>query len=141
VQWVSSPARPGPWRTPLVPHLPPMCAPSLSLSHFLFPHNNFPLPLFHLLCPRCDPVDGCRRSSDPEVSSPLLSSPSFPPSPCGPLAGVAVPARGPLAVPSHPPTRPRALPAQLARRGPNLAPGTRSPVPTRVALARATFKF
>jgi hypothetical protein len=45
--------------------------------------------------------------------------------------------RGPFA----PPTRPRALPAQLARRGPNLAPGTRSPVPTRVALARATFKF
>jgi hypothetical protein len=36
-------------------------------------------PLFHLLCPRCDPVDGCRRSSDPKVSFPSPSSlPPFP---------------------------------------------------------------
>jgi hypothetical protein len=64
-------AHPDPWR----PH--PPCAPSpLSLSHFLFRRSNFPLPLFHLPCPRCDPVDGCRQSSSPEVSfpSPLLSS-------------------------------------------------------------------
>jgi hypothetical protein len=77
-------------------------------------------PLFHLLCPRCDPVDGCRRSSDPKVSFPSPSSlPPFP-LPC-----------------------PRA-----PWRGPDLAPGARnaftyarSPVPTRTALACATFKF
>jgi hypothetical protein len=81
------PARPAVWPGlsvhPLAPH-PSMHTPSL--SHFLFPHNNFPLPLFHLPGPRCDPVDGCRRSSDRKVSFPSdLLSPSFPfpfPLPC-----------------------------------------------------------
>jgi hypothetical protein len=55
--------------TPGVPLAPSSPHAPLSLSHFLFPCSNFPLPLFHLPCPRCDPVDGCRRSSSPEVSS------------------------------------------------------------------------
>jgi hypothetical protein len=79
---------PGPWPDPVQTlarpwRPPPMRAPPC-LSHFLFPRSNFPLPLFHLPCPRCYPMDGCRRSSSPEVSSPslplsspLLSSPSF----------------------------------------------------------------
>jgi hypothetical protein len=46
----------------------------LSLSHFRFPLSNFPLPLFHLLCPRCDLVDGYRRSSDSKESFPSPSS-------------------------------------------------------------------
>jgi hypothetical protein len=89
-----SPARPavwpGPWPDPARPwRVPPGASPPpgplSSLSHFLFPRSNLSLPLFHhsstslTLAIRCDPMDGCRRSSDPKVSfpSPLLS-PSFP---------------------------------------------------------------
>jgi hypothetical protein len=66
--------------SPVAPLAPPSPMRPSSLFHFLFPRSNF--PLFHLPCPRCDPVDGCLRSSNPEVStpSPLLSL--LPLSPC-----------------------------------------------------------
>jgi hypothetical protein len=70
--------RPGPWRL-----LPPCSRPHPLPLSFSFPAQQLPssslLPLFHLPCPRCDPVNGCHRSLRPEVSfpSPLLS-PSFP---------------------------------------------------------------
>jgi hypothetical protein len=66
------PLPPRPWRS----HLPP-CAPScLYLIFFSRATTSSPSPppLFHLLCPRCDPVDGCRQSSDPKVSFPSPSS-------------------------------------------------------------------
>jgi hypothetical protein len=79
-----SPARPDLGRAPLAP--PPLiCAPP-SLSHFVSrPTTSSHLspialpPLFHLLCPRCDPVGGCRDHPSPKVSPhlplsfPLLS--------------------------------------------------------------------
>jgi hypothetical protein len=90
----SGPTRPGPWR-PHLPHAPPL----LSIS-FSFPAQQLPLPLFHLLCPRCDPVGGCRRSSDPKVS--FLSPSSLPPSPS--LSScVRHPCPCPPAAPLHPP--------------------------------------
>jgi hypothetical protein len=110
------PTRPGPapgacpWR----PHFPP-CAPPLSLSFFpaqQLPSPSLP-PLFHPLCPRCDPVDGCLRSSDPEVSSPSLPlasasflSPCTRPQPAAPPC--AAPARGPGASPARSPVPARA---------------------------------
>jgi hypothetical protein len=46
--------------------------PLSSPSHFSFLVQQLSSPslppLFHLICPRCDLVDGCRRSSDPKVS-------------------------------------------------------------------------
>jgi hypothetical protein len=109
-----------------VPH--PPCAPS-SLSHFLFPRNNLPLPLFHLPCPRCDSVDGCRRSSNPKVnfSSPLLS-PSVPfPLPARlvrpyPAASPTRPSLRPRGGPARPPTCPTAVrppPPSVVWRGPS----------------------
>jgi hypothetical protein len=68
---VARPSSAWPWLAP--PRASPPMRPLSSLTHFLFSHNNFPLPLFHLPCPMCDPVDGCRRSLDPEVSSPFSS--------------------------------------------------------------------
>jgi hypothetical protein len=100
---------PGPWPNPASGALSPCARPTPSLSHFLSPRSNFPLPLFHLssislaLCGIL--VSGCRRSSRLEVSSPslplsspLLSSPSFlpysPPTVC--------PYRPPTACPCRP---------------------------------------
>jgi hypothetical protein len=128
-------ARPG---LALAPH--PPCVPLSSLSHFLFPCSNFSLPLFHILCPRCDPVDGYHRSSSPKVSSPSppISSPLppfLPPlraAPCD-LWPAAWPRaasgrwRGPCVPPRAPP-----------RRGP---PGARSPIPACAALSRVAFKI
>jgi hypothetical protein len=83
---------------------------------FLFPRSNFPLPLFHLPCPRCYPVDGCRRSLDPKVSfpSPLLSPSSFP---------------LPHACPPHPAhcTRPSLAPPRASCRDPWAWPLGRGP--------------
>jgi hypothetical protein len=141
-----------PWRKPTGAPFP-MHAPSPLPLIFLFLHNNFPLPLFHLLCPRCDPVDGCRRSSDPNMSflSPLLS-PSLPfsllvraaplPLPLGgapapspirrlirPLPAGAWPSRLPVCRLVRPlpagawPSRPRAWPSARPRRGPCSSPG------------------
>jgi hypothetical protein len=88
-------------RAPTSPHV----RPSLSLSHFLFPCSNFLSLTSTSLppsCPRCDPVDGYRRLSDPKVSfpSPLLA-PSFPfPLPCArPSPPGGSPRRGPLVWP------------------------------------------
>jgi hypothetical protein len=120
---------PGPTRDPTRPSLapgappPPMRAPSLSLSHFCFPRSNYlclsstslPPP-----CPRCDPVDGYRRSLDPKVSSPLLS-PSIPFS----LHVRAVPL--PLPFGAQPPRRPCPSP----RVAPSGLPGGALPSPRR----------
>jgi hypothetical protein len=87
-----------------LPPPPPPCAPPLSIS-FSFPAQQLPSPslppLSHPLCPGCDPVDGCRRSSDPEVSSPspLLSPSLLPLSPC-----TQYPAPTPRRPPARPPT-------------------------------------
>jgi hypothetical protein len=82
---------------------------AVSLSHFLFTCSNFPLPLLHLssisLALGGIPMNGCCRSSSPEVSSlslplssPLLSL--LPPSTVWPLVG---PPRCPPARPPGPP--------------------------------------
>jgi hypothetical protein len=117
-------ARPGSALPRLVPPgaSPPM-RPLSSLSHFLFPRNNFPLPLFHLPCPMCDPMDGCRRSSDPEVSSPF-SSPLLSLLPLSPCAWPSVPA--PSAWPRPAPRRRRLPPRRAAPSGPSAVP----PVPS-----------
>jgi hypothetical protein len=64
-------------RTPGAP--PPPCTPT-SLYLIFFSRATTPSPflppLFHLLCPRCDPVDGYRRLLDPKVSSPSTLPPS-----------------------------------------------------------------
>jgi hypothetical protein len=106
----------------------------LFISQFLFLRSNFPLPLFHLPCPRCDPVDGCRRSSSPEVSFPFpLLSPSFPFSllargpPCVRLLD-GPPVQPSWRLPMHGPPRqppcarpsPAALPTGSPRRPPTL---------------------
>jgi hypothetical protein len=137
---------------PLAPP-PPPCAPPLLSTSFSFPAQQLPLPLFHLLFPRCDLVGGCRRSSDPKVSflSPLLS-PSLPfsllvraaplPLPLGgapapspirrlirPLPAGAWPSRLPVCRLVRPlpagawPSRPRAWPSARPRRGPCSSPG------------------
>jgi hypothetical protein len=109
---------------------------AVSLSHFLFPRSNFPLPLLHLssisLALGGIPMNGCCRSSSPEVSSLSLplSSP-LPPSslhrvasgwsaPVPPLHALRPPPpqRGLLPAPGRPPAcpgastpaRPRAAP-------------------------------
>jgi hypothetical protein len=157
-----SPARPaiwpGPWPGPALarPLAPsPPCAPPSPLYLIFFPRSIFPLPLFHLLCPRCDPVDSYRRSSDPEMSSPfpspLRSSPSFlSPCACGPRPGPSarpcppVPAarlpgaarwRDPC---GHAVRPPRARSPVWPRRAPDAGSTftyARSPVPARAALA------
>jgi hypothetical protein len=109
--------------TPGVPLAPSSPHAPLSLSHFLFPCSNFPLPLFHLPCPRCDPVDGCRRSSSPEVSSAshLLSL-----LPLSPARGL--PARRPRARPPCP-TPPGAQPLPGPQRVASLSgPPVRLPI-------------
>jgi hypothetical protein len=64
---------------------------AVSLSHFLFPRSNFPLPLLHLssisLALGGIPMNGCCRSSSPEVSS--LSLPLSSPLPPSSLHRVA----------------------------------------------------
>jgi hypothetical protein len=125
LQPVARPDLARPWRAPLVP-LPPMRAPSPLPLSFLFPHSNFPLRLFHLPCPRCDPVDGCRRSSDPKVSfpSPLLS-PSFPfPLPaCGPSPWCLASAPSPR----HPCAALPGAPLHVLPRGPCARPSPAAP--------------
>jgi hypothetical protein len=126
---------PGPWRGPWRP--PPLRgAPNPSLSHFLFPRNNFPLPLFHLtlisLALGGIPVSGCRRSSSPEVSPPLpLSSPSFLPPLRAPWSVLPRHARG-----TWSPTAPRATPAHCPRPAPPRRHATPYP-PLPDSLARA----
>jgi hypothetical protein len=104
-------ARPGPWRP-----LP------LPIS-FSFPAQQLPLPLFHLLCPRCDPVDGCRRSSDAKVSfpSPLLylSLPSSLPVRVAPLPLGARPRRCPCPSPRRGLVQPLAAPCPSPRAAPS----------------------
>jgi hypothetical protein len=151
---------------PWCPHLPHVRPLPLSIS-FSFPAQQLPLPLFHLLCPRCDPVDGYRRSSSPKVSAPSLhiSSPlpPFLPPPRGFLASDAIPVRG---LPSRPPrgslvplrASPRGpcVPLTDSRRGPRRGslhahvalgaapcsvPGVARWILARAALAHVTFKI
>jgi hypothetical protein len=144
---------PGPWPDPALVRAPWRLTPPMrpsSLSHFPFPRNNFPLPLFHLLCRRYDPVDGCRRSSSPEVSSPFptpLLSLSLSPRrrvwPPGRLPALAL-APSPGATPPRlavPPPRDPILAVPSARsRGAQRVP-VRAVTFPRTAIARATFKF
>jgi hypothetical protein len=95
------PALPGPGRVPLAPP-PPMRANPLPLYLILFPAQQPPPtplpPLFHLLCPRCDPVDGCRDRPSPKVSPHLpLSFPS------SPFSSLSWPRPGALAAPCRAP--------------------------------------
>jgi hypothetical protein len=62
------------------PSAPPSpCAPPPSLYLILFPTQQPPPtplpPLFHLLCPRCDPVDGCHDRRSPRWAPTSLSLP------------------------------------------------------------------
>jgi hypothetical protein len=156
--------RPGPVRgaRPWRPHLP-HAPPSLYLIFFSRATTSSPSlpPLFHLLCPRCDPVDGCHRSSDPKVSFPSPSSlPPFPylsptrgPSPRLPAHAPfpkrlrAPPEAAPRARSAWPCTPLDAAPARPWRGLPPArpAPGVACPrraVPfPRAALARVTFKI
>jgi hypothetical protein len=103
---------------------------AVSLSHFLFTCSNFPLPLLHLssisLALGGIPMNGCCRSSSPEVSSlslplssPLLSL--LPPSTVWPLVG---PPRCPPARPPAPPPQRGLLPAPSR---PPACPGASTP--------------
>jgi hypothetical protein len=121
--------RPGPWR----PHLPP-CARPLSLSHFLFPHNNFPLPLFHLSSTsfalgviRWMVVAIVEPRGELFPSLPLSSPSSF--LPCAPLLPLP-PAPSSVACRSPRPRPWRSIPLCA-----------RSPVPARIALARSKFSL
>jgi hypothetical protein len=123
-------ARPGPWRP-----LP------LPIS-FSFPAQQLPLPLFHLLCPRCDPVDGCRRSSDAKVSfpSPLLylSLPSSLPVRVAPLPLGARPRWCPCPSPRRGLVQPLAAPCPSPRAAPS-GPSPTVPLPPRAALVRPSL--
>jgi hypothetical protein len=137
------------------PRSGPALAPPPSLFHFCFPCSNFlslsPTSLIPP-CPRCDPVDGYRRSSNPKVSFPSPSS--LPPSPS--LSPAHAP-RGSLAArpPGGSPWRGAARPGANLAAWPPDAASDGSPrhgllrAPARAArprertapFPRATFKF
>jgi hypothetical protein len=129
------PTQPGSWRAPLAPPPPPMCAPSLSLSHFRFPRSKF-LSLSSTTCPKCDPVDGYRRWLDPKVSFPSPSS--LPPLLSPHARGALAPRRrGPATAPHRGPAAwPLARTSGAApRRGPRAPPVCVARSRTRAALA------
>jgi hypothetical protein len=132
------------------PGAPPPCTPPPPLPLiFPFPHNNFPLPLFHFSPPPLALggilVSGCRRSSSLEVSFPsfALSSPLPPPSLTRACPCPASP-RAPLPHSAAPPIRPPACgPPGVVVRPPArwCGPVPAAPSPARAALARIAFKF
>jgi hypothetical protein len=140
-------ARPNPTLPRRAPSVLPPCVPH-PLSHFLFPRNNFPLPLFHLSstspCARWDSGEWLPPIIEPRgelpLSSPLLSL--LPPSPaCTPAWP---PGRAPLS--GHPRARPLSGPPRRrpgpARRAPALElPRACRPSLAHAALAHVVFKF
>jgi hypothetical protein len=102
-----------------------MCVPPPLPLSFSFPAQQLPssslLPLFHLPCPRCDPVNGYRRSSSPEESSPFPSPPHPSPLPL-PLSPSPRVAPWPAAAPRSPPRRCGPCPPCPARLSPSVAP-------------------